>query len=152
MSSLAADLVQHSALAAPPGISRQQLINRYSDHVGKQPKCLNPHVNCSAETYPRMIKVWDAIEPEMSQKNSLSLKIFGQSLYCSHLSFCMFHISEAQKKTPKAQWCQSEHVWSKIFTLTHDRCSFYIIHLNWSWSKLLVIQSDVLYIFWWPVL
>nr|CAD7588759.1 unnamed protein product [Timema genevievae] len=27
MSSLAADLVQHSALAAPPGISRQQLIN-----------------------------------------------------------------------------------------------------------------------------
>jgi hypothetical protein len=30
MSSLAADLVQHSALAAPPGISRQQLINRYS--------------------------------------------------------------------------------------------------------------------------
>lgn len=31
MSSLAADLVQHSALAAPPGISRQQLINRYSN-------------------------------------------------------------------------------------------------------------------------
>ena len=31
MSSLAADLVQHSALAAPPGISRQQLINRYTD-------------------------------------------------------------------------------------------------------------------------
>jgi hypothetical protein len=30
MSSLASDLVQHSALAAPPGISRQQLINRYS--------------------------------------------------------------------------------------------------------------------------
>lgn len=28
MSSLAADLAQHSALAAPSGISRQQLINR----------------------------------------------------------------------------------------------------------------------------
>lgn len=28
MSCLAADLAQHSALTAPPGISRQQLINR----------------------------------------------------------------------------------------------------------------------------
>jgi hypothetical protein len=37
MSSLAADLVQHSALAAPPGISRQQLINRYSNHVENTP-------------------------------------------------------------------------------------------------------------------
>lgn len=29
MSCLATDLAQHSALATPPGISRQQLINRY---------------------------------------------------------------------------------------------------------------------------
>jgi hypothetical protein len=36
VSSLAADLVQHSALAAPPGISRQQLINRYSSCAAKR--------------------------------------------------------------------------------------------------------------------
>lgn len=30
MSCLASDLSQHSTLATPPGISRQQLINRYS--------------------------------------------------------------------------------------------------------------------------
>jgi hypothetical protein len=39
MSSLGADLVQHSALAAPPGISRQQLINRYSYNAANTKFC-----------------------------------------------------------------------------------------------------------------